>query len=91
MPKTAPKHKRGSAESQAVRELLVRESPQAVAFLVQLMCDEEQKVELRMKAAESILDRACGKPSSSPASVGGGGTGGEISVRFEGELEEWSR
>ena len=78
----AAKNKAQPLENPAVRELLSRESLQAVAFLVDLMRDEGQKIELRMKAAESILDRACGKPGSSPS----GGGGGEIAVRFEGEL-----
>ena len=61
-------------------------APQAVSVLVALMLDTDQKPELRMKAAESILDRLCGK-SGLPAQ--GEGSGGAI--RFEGELEEWSR
>ena len=80
--------KKGDAEREAAAEikaLLLRQTPQAIAVLTALMQDEGQKPELRMKAAESILDRACGK--------GGGGTAGtgEVSVRFEGVLDEWSR
>ena len=80
--------KRLDAKAQAAEEikaLLLRETPQAIAFLISLMQDEGQKPELRMKAAESILDRACGKGAGNSAS------GGEVSVRFEGVLDEWSR
>lgn len=83
-----PRAKKGDAKTQAseeIKALLLRETPQAIAFLTALMQDEGQKPELRMKAAESILDRACGKGAASTAS------GGEVSVRFEGVLDDWSR
>lgn len=86
---TARKRAKKPSAAEAVRALLIEESPRALAVLVALMSDEGQKPELRIKAAESILDRACGKPGS--AGVGTGEGGGEISVRFEGALEEWSR
>ena len=63
-------------------------SADAVAVLVSLMMDSEQKSEIRIKVAESILDRVCGKASS------GGGeaeVAGNACVSFEGVLEEWSR
>ena len=88
MAAAVPRGKKRSA-AEAIRALLVKESPRALAVLVALMCDEQQKPELRIKAAESILDRACGKPGS--VGVGGSESGGEIAVRFEGALEEWSR
>ena len=83
-----PRAKKADAEREEaaqIRALLMHQIPQAIAFLTTLMQDEGQKPELRMKAAESILDRACGK--------GGGalGGGGEVSVRFEGVLDEWSK
>ena len=88
-----PRSKRiekGKKGSELADELLAREVPQAIALLSRLMCDEEQKPELRMKAAESILDRVCGKPST--AALTGTSSGREeIAVRFEGELEQWSR
>lgn len=74
--------------AEKTRRLLGKSAAEAVAVLVTLMRDEGQKAELRMKAAESILDRVCGKAGSSPA------TGTDTfpdSVRFEGELEEWSK
>jgi hypothetical protein len=76
----------GAAEK--TRKLLGKSAAEAVAILVALMRDEAQKPELRMKAAESILDRVCGKAGSTPSS-----TGDVIPdcVRFEGELEAWSR
>ena len=86
---TAKRSTKRKGVAEAVRELLVKESPRALAVLVSLMCDEQQKPELRIKAAESILDRACGKPSSTGVGTGEGVA--EIAVRFEGALEEWSR
>ena len=72
-----------------VRQLLAAHAPEAVAFLVAIMRDEAQKPELRMKAAESVLDRACGKATSAtPAEQG---PTPPTTVLFEGVLEEWSR
>ena len=59
-----------------------------MAVLVALMQDEGQQPELRMKAAESILDRVCGKAASTAPS---GTESAPISVSFEGVLEEWSK
>jgi hypothetical protein len=84
--KRADAARKGSEQALA---LLGREVPQAIALLSSIVCDEGQKPELRMKAAESILDRVCGKPSS--AAPAGAALEGEIAVRFEGDLEEWSR
>ncbi|MBQ3064554.1 MAG: hypothetical protein IJC99_07155 [Clostridia bacterium] len=68
--------------------LLLRDAgAAAVAVIVSLMNDTENKPELRLKAAESILDRACGK---SGGSLFDGGEGSGV-IRFEGELESWSR
>lgn len=83
--------KRRIKESDAAREtgkLLCAHVAEAVAVLAELMLDVGQKPELRMKAAESILDRVCGKAGS--AATGTGETA-PASVRFEGVLEEWSR
>lgn len=80
------KSESGAAEK--TRLLLGKSAADAVAVLVTLMRDEAQKPELRMKAAESILDRVCGKA---------GGTAAAPTdalpdhVRFEGVLEEWSQ
>ena len=79
--------KRNEAVAEEVRRILGSNAPEAVAFLVEIMRDSAQKPELRMKAAESILDRACGKAGSAPPQ----GEGGSVSVRFEGVLDEWSR
>ena len=74
--------------AEKTRKLLGKSAAEAVAVLVALMRDTTQKAELRMKAAESILDRVCGKAGSTvPSST----EGIPDSVRFEGELEEWSR
>lgn len=70
----------------SARELLLTSGAEAVRVIVALMQNEELKPELRLKAAESILDRLSGKASLAEAS---GGVEGAI--KFEGELEEWSR
>ena len=67
--------------------MLLGAAPRAVEVLVSLMTDTAQKGELRMKAAESILDRACGKSPTALKEEGGG----SAVVSFEGVLEEWSR
>lgn len=70
------------------RELLRAAGATAVTVILSLMNDPENKPELRLKAAESILDRACGKAGTTPLEVGDTGA---ASIRFEGELEAWSR
>lgn len=74
--------------AEKTRKLLGKSAAEAVEVLVTLMRDTSQKAELRMKAAESILDRVCGKAGST---TGAPAEGIPESVRFEGELEEWSR
>ena len=68
--------------------MLRERTPEAVNVLAQIMNDQDQKPELRMKAAESILDRACGKATTAApeAEIGNG----VETVRFEGVLDEWS-
>lgn len=78
-----------SDTAREVHRLLAAQTGEAVAFLVGVMRDEGQKTELRMKAAESILDRACGKASS--AAAGLDTDPAPATVIFEGVLEEWSR
>lgn len=82
------KAEKSSAASE-LRRLLAERVPEAVEFLLLIMRDEGQKPELRMKAAESILDRACGKASSVQSTETGATA--PISISFEGVLEEWSR
>ena len=88
----APRAHKSKERNHAAGELrciLADHIPEAVAFLVGIMRDAEQKPELRMKAAESILDRACGKATSSlPAETA---DAPPTTVLFEGVLEEWSR
>ena len=87
---TPAKKREGASDPiRAVRALLAAEAPQALAVLVTLMRDEAQKPELRMKAAESILDRACGKASSAACDTDAREQ--SVTVSFEGVLEEWSR
>jgi len=80
------KNESGAAEK--TRLLLGKSAADAVAVLVTLMRDEAQKPELRMKAAESILDRVCGKAGGTAAAPT---DAPPDHVRFEGVLEEWSR
>ena len=75
--------------AEEMRRVLCERTPEAVAFLPEIMRDEGQKPELRMKAAESILDRACGKATSAvPAETA---PAPPTAISFEGVLEEWSR
>jgi len=91
MPRAAGKTRSDGARSarEEVRRLLRERTPEAVAFLVQIMHDEGQKPELRMKAAESILDRACGKATT--AAPEAESSSRVETVRFEGVLDEWSQ
>lgn len=75
----------GSPQAENLAALFASLAPRAVSVLVSLMQDEGQKPELRMKAAESILDRACGKSGGAPPD------GSSAVIVFEGELEKWSR
>lgn len=79
----------GKSAVAEIKRILGEHTPEAVAFLVELMRDETQKPELRMKAAESILDRACGKASAAPP-VEASPAPPKI-ISFKGVLEEWSR
>lgn len=62
---------------------------QAMAFLTSLLENDEVKEETRLKAAGMILDRTVpkttsGKPAEAKESA-------PAAVKFEGELETWSR
>lgn len=71
-----------------VQRLLGKHAPDAVEVLLTLMRDEGQKAELRVKVAESVLDRVWGKAGGSAAAPSPSqGT----TVSFEGVLEEWSK
>lgn len=67
-------------------KLLEAGAAAAAQVLLSLMQDSQQKSELRVKVAESILDRVYGKTLE-----GTGGDGSAAVIRFEGELEAWSR
>ncbi|MBR2312671.1 MAG: hypothetical protein IKA46_05235 [Clostridia bacterium] len=73
-------------ETRDAKQMLLASGAAAVEVIVSLMQDSGLKPELRLKAAESILDRIGGKNGS--LEVSGEGIG---AVRFEGVLEEWSR
>ena len=83
-----PRRIKESDAPRETRRLLCLHVAEAVAVLAELMLDGDQKPELRMKAAESILDRVCGKAGSAAT---GTGESTPAAVRFEGVLEEWSR
>ena len=73
-------------EKRDAKQMLLASGAAAVEVIVSLMQDSGLKPELRLKAAESILDRIGGKSGSLEV------CGEEIgTVRFEGVLEEWSR
>jgi hypothetical protein len=72
---------------EVIRAALLCGAETAVAVLLSLMQNEEYKPELRMKAAESILDRVLGKGTA----TGEDKQEGAQLLRFEGVLEEWSR
>ena len=87
LPQTGEAAREGkSPQVENLATLFASLAPRAVSVLVSLMQDEGQKPELRMKAAESILDRACGKSGGAAIGEGSGAV-----IVFEGELEKWSR
>ena len=86
MPRTKRTHE--AADAIRPRHVLAGHAEAAVAVLVSLMQDADQKPELRMKAAESILDRVLGKAGGAKEQEGGHIPS---EVRFEGVLEEWSQ
>ncbi|MBQ8358031.1 MAG: hypothetical protein IJX39_09540 [Clostridia bacterium] len=85
----ARKDESGRSAAEEMRRLLAERIPEAVAFLVEIMRDQDQKPELRMKAAESILDRACGKATTAQSAEAPPAP--PATVFFEGVLDEWSR
>lgn len=89
MPRKAARSESPRRTAEEVRRLLCAHAPEAVAFLVEIMRDEGQKPELRMKAAESVLDRACGKATAAASAEQSEAP--PTTVLFEGVLEEWSR
>ena len=79
---------KSSLAAEQLRGVLAGCAREAVEVLAQIMRDDGQKAELRMKAAESILDRACGKATAAqPAEAT---QSPPVTVVFQGELEEWS-
>ncbi len=81
-----PQEIREPEKQPCAADLLQASGTTAVRVILSLMQDEGVKPELRLKAAESILDRLSGK--SALAEQGGAASG---TIKFEGELEEWSR
>lgn len=66
-----------------------RAAQQAMEFLTRLLEDDEVKEETRLKAAGMILERtvpktAAAKPAESKPAA-------PAAVKFEGDLERWSR
>lgn len=46
-----------------VKEMLKEASPGAVQLLIETMKDKNAKIDIRIRCAETILDRAYGKPT----------------------------
>ena len=76
---------RKSARKTDVRELLQERGVQAVTFLADLMSNPDARPERRFKAAEKILDRALEEKEGAVRAPE------PQVIRFEGELDEWSR
>lgn len=78
--------RRKKPAQEKLREQLSSRAEDAMEVLLSLMQDETQKPELRMKAAESVLDRVLGKGAAGETKQDA-----PVTLRFEGVLEEWSR
>lgn len=76
---------RKAAKEVGLQELLHKGGVQAMGFLTELISDPEAKPELRLKAAEKVLERAL---ENSEAAVS---APEQQVIAFEGELDEWSR
>jgi hypothetical protein len=85
MARRVPKSEQDVARE--MQRLLGRHAADAVAVLLSLMRDEGQKPELRVKVAESVLDRVWGKAGGTPPQTG---EAQQTTVSFEGVLKEWS-
>ena len=86
MPRRVPRSEQSIAKE--MHRLLGRHAADAVEVLLTLMRDEEQKPELRVKVAESVLDRVWGKAGGNAGVVAD--PPASTTVCFEGVLEEWS-
>lgn len=62
---------------------------QAMEFLTRLLEDDEVKEETRLKAAGMILDRTV--PKTAANKPAGEREAAPAAVKFEGDLERWSR
>lgn len=65
-----------------------RAAQQAMEFLTRLLEDDEVKEETRLKAAGMILERTVPKTAAKPAESK---PAAPAAVKFEGDLERWSR
>ena len=72
-------------DTAAAWAVLREKAVEAATVLANMMYDEQIKPEIRIKAAESILDRVCGKTEAVACETTG------AALRFEGVLDEWSR
>ncbi len=68
-----------------------RAADAAMAFLTALLQNDDVKEELRLKAAGMILERTVPKTAAAKPETAPGAAGAPVTVRFEGDLERWSR
>ena len=71
---------------QNVQEMLRLATPEAVRLLVKVMRDEDVKPELRVKCAESIMEKAYGKGTQAAAKD----LNGSVVIALEGELADYA-
>ena len=69
-----------------VKEMLRLATPEAVRLLVKVMRDEDVKPELRVKCAESIMEKAYGKGAQAAAKD----LNGSVVIALEGELADYA-
>lgn len=84
----APGNKTGGRKKipKAVKDMLQAAAPDAVALLIRTMQNSEEKSELRVRCAETILERVYGK---NPQPIEGA-VDSTIRIVLEGELGDYS-
>ncbi len=65
-----------------VREILKAAAPDAAALLLRIMKDENAKPELRLRCAESVIDRVYGRASQPIEGL----SGSELHIIIEGDM-----
>lgn len=72
--------------SQEIKDMLQAAAPDAVQLLIDTMQDETEKTDLRVRCAETILERVYGK---NPQPIEGN-VESTIRIVMEGDLEAYS-